>query len=105
MPYTSYRCQNFGIQTPINTAMKPVHVLYLAVAMGFYGTSLAAQARPAAPVAVAAPPVVASRIKGPAPHLDGKLDDAAWSAASWTSDFTQREPTEGARATAETRVA
>ena len=85
--------------------MKRVHMLYLAVAVGFYGPSLSAQARPATTATVAAPPVIASRIKGQAPHLDGKLEDAAWSTASWTSDFTQREPTEGARATAETRVA
>lgn len=49
--------------------------------------------------------VTATRITGATPHLDGRLDDAAWSTASWTSDFTQREPTEGAKATARTEVA
>jgi hypothetical protein len=49
--------------------------------------------------------VTATRIKGATPRLDGRLDDAVWSTASWNSDFTQREPTEGAKATARTEVA
>jgi hypothetical protein len=49
--------------------------------------------------------VTASRVNGPSPNLDGRLDAAVWANASWTSTFTQREPTEGGKPSAETRVA
>ncbi|MFL6576076.1 MAG: hypothetical protein ACJ8MR_05640, partial [Povalibacter sp.] len=67
-------------------------ILACAVVMGLPTSSLEAQ-------------VIAHRIQGGAPQLDGRLDDAAWSSASWTSSFTQREPTEGAQPDAQTRVA
>jgi hypothetical protein len=38
-------------------------------------------------------------------HLDGKLDDAAWTDAQFISGFTQREPNEGTPATDSTSVA
>ncbi len=38
-----------------------------------------------------------------APHLDGRVDDAVWDAVEWSGGFTQREPTEGAPPTADTR--
>lgn len=43
--------------------------------------------------------------KGSEIILDGKLTEDVWSRASYTSDFTQREPNEGADATAKTKVA
>jgi len=36
-----------------------------------------------------------TRLSGPAPEIDGKLDDEAWKSASWTGDFIQRDPYEG----------
>src|SRR5215211_5997363 len=67
-------------------------ILACAVVMGSGNRSIQAQ-------------ITAKRIEGAAPQLDGRLDDAAWSSASWTSSFTQREPTEGAQPGAQTRVA
>jgi hypothetical protein len=38
----------------------------------------------------------AVRISGPAPHIDGKLDDPCWAElGEWAGDFIQREPHEG----------
>src|SRR5215208_8430189 len=67
-------------------------ILACAVVMGLSTSSLEAQ-------------ITAKRIEGAAPQLDGRLDDAVWSTASWTTSFTQREPTEGAQPAAQTRVA
>jgi hypothetical protein len=55
--------------------------------------------------AAAGAQVVAGRIQGAPPQLDGKLDDPAWLHAQWASGFIQREPVEGAHPAAETRVA
>ena len=38
-------------------------------------------------------------------RLDGRLDDDAWRAARWISDFVQKEPNEGAEPTERTEVA
>lgn len=38
---------------------------------------------------------VTRKIEGPAPVLDGRLDDAAWELVEWAGDFTQRSPYEG----------
>jgi hypothetical protein len=85
--------------------MRYVQTMWLPVAVGFWSGALAAQTRaPASPPQVV-PPVLATRVEGQPPHLDGRLDEAAWNASRWTSNFTQREPTEGAPATAPTRVA
>ena len=48
--------------------------------------------------------VHASRIVGSGISLDGILSEAAWSTAQPVSDFTQREPNEGASATERTEV-
>ena len=69
-------------------------MLCLAVAMGLWSSSMTAQV----------PSVTAKRMSAPV-QLDGKLDDASWRDASWAGGFTQREPTEGAPASAETLVA
>ncbi len=47
----------------------------------------------------------AIRVTGPAPRLDGRLDDEIWRRASFVSGFRQRAPDEGARATEETEIA
>ncbi|MEO8336304.1 MAG: DUF5916 domain-containing protein [bacterium] len=46
----------------------------------------------------------AVRITGAAPSIDGRLDDAAWSAASVVSDFVQKIPIEGAAPSVATEV-
>lgn len=38
----------------------------------------------------------AGRVAGEAMHVDGRLDEPAWSRASWISDFVQKMPDEGA---------
>jgi len=35
------------------------------------------------------------RTIGPAPVVDGRLDDTAWEIVDWTGDFVQREPADG----------
>jgi len=51
------------------------------------------------------PPVAHSfRISGPAPHLDGRLDDAAWESATPITDFYQNVPNEGLPASERTEV-
>lgn len=49
-------------------------------------------------------PARALRIAGPAPAIDGVLDDPAWASAPVISDFTQRDPDEGAPPTVATEV-
>lgn len=73
-------------------AVRGAKILAYAIAMASWSVSINAQ-------------VIAARINSASPQLDGRLDDAAWANATWTNSFTQREPTEGARPDAETRVA
>jgi Domain of unknown function (DUF5916) len=65
---------------------------------------LTAAAPPAPPPDAPAPPgraplpkrvYHATRLAGPPPRIDGRLDDACWSQGEWTGSFTQREPHEG----------
>ena len=79
-------------------------MVWLPAAMAFWSIPIAAQGRMADSATVAAP-VLATRAQGSSPHLDGRLDDAAWSSAAWITGFTQREPVEGAAPSAPTRVA
>ena len=51
----------------------------------------------------AAPRAAAVRTRE-APAIDGRLDDAAWSAAPVIESFTQRDPDEGAPASEATEV-
>jgi hypothetical protein len=46
----------------------------------------------------------ASRLTGPAPQIDGILDDAAWANVTVISDFVQRDPDEGKEPTVRTEV-
>jgi hypothetical protein len=43
------------------------------------------------------------RVNGNRPVLDGNLDDPAWDLVEWSGDFIQRDPTDGAPPTVETR--
>ncbi|HYH81327.1 MAG TPA: DUF5916 domain-containing protein [Longimicrobium sp.] len=47
---------------------------------------------------------MAVRLTGPAPKLDGVLDDAAWALAQPLTDFVQRSPDPGAAATLRTEA-
>ncbi|HXG45481.1 MAG TPA: DUF5916 domain-containing protein [Gemmatimonadales bacterium] len=48
----------------------------------------------------------AEAVRTPAPPvIDGRLDDRAWSAAPWFSDFVQKEPVEGSPPDERTEVA
>ncbi len=49
--------------------------------------------------------ITAVRVGRATPHIDGRLDDAAWREARWVSDFTQKEPDQGRPATLRTEVA
>lgn len=67
-----------------------------------YAACLSAVALVFSPTAAArseqAPPariVDTQRIRGEAPHVDGRLEDSAWNQVEWSGDFTQREPNEG----------
>src|SRR4051812_18460369 len=53
----------------------------------------------------AAKHAVAFRIDGPAPHIDGKLDDPIWRTARPIADFIQKDPNEGAAPSERTEVA
>ena len=81
-------------------------LLSLAIALAA-ATQAAAQSQQAARTA---PPPEARRVAGavrytgPAPRLDGVLDDAAWAQAQPISDFIQRAPTPGAPATLRTEA-
>lgn len=45
------------------------------------------------------------RLTGPAPVIDGRLDDACWSEqGEWAGDYTQREPRQGAAPTHPTEI-
>ncbi|HEY7461254.1 MAG TPA: DUF5916 domain-containing protein [Gemmatimonadota bacterium] len=46
-----------------------------------------------------------ARATGATPRVDGRLDDAAWSAARFVTDFQQKEPEQGAAPTEKTEVA
>src|SRR6266487_3519327 len=46
----------------------------------------------------------AARLTGPAPRIDGVIDDAAWNAAPAVTDFVQKEPHEGATPSVPTEV-
>jgi hypothetical protein len=47
----------------------------------------------------------AHRLEGPAPRIDGRLDDHVWSDAAWFDDFVQKDPVEGAEPEQRTEVA
>jgi hypothetical protein len=67
------------------------------------GQRLAAQnAAPGSREGAVAVPLAAG---APAPEIDGRLDDAVWRSARWTSGFRQKDPQEGAPAGTPTEVA
>ncbi|MEO5590723.1 MAG: DUF5916 domain-containing protein, partial [Gemmatimonadaceae bacterium] len=46
--------------------------------------------------------VTAHRVRGPAPVIDGRIDDEAWKTAAVAADFVQSEPDDGSPATQRT---
>jgi len=81
----------------------PAHArsrLALAVALLLTAGSCSARAAQDVPVPakkIALPKRVyhATRLTGPPPRVDGKLDDACWAQGEWAGDYVQREPHEG----------
>ena len=57
-----------------------------------------ADAQEAPPSGRLRPPRVynALRLEGQAPQIDGRLDDAAWTQGTWSGEYIQQMPTEGA---------
>ncbi len=47
---------------------------------------------------------LATRISGPSPRIDGRLDDQTWTSAQFIDDFAQQRPLEGADPTERTEV-
>lgn len=61
----------------------------------------------AVPALVAQPSAkraTATRLSGPPPRVDGRLDDAAWTGVTAIEDFEQQRPIEGATPSERTRV-
>jgi hypothetical protein len=44
------------------------------------------------------------RISAQPPVIDGRLDDPVWQEGEWTGDFSQQQPTEGAKPTQPTEL-
>ena len=57
-------------------------------------TSLIVKAKPASKKIVLQKVYTTNLLKGNAPDIDGKGDDAAWQQVEWAGDFIQREPNE-----------
>ena len=78
----------------------------LALALALSPAAGAAQTpQPPQPERAEARQIRATRVEGPPPAVDGRLDDAAWQQASWVSDFVLREPVEGGTPAGATEVA
>src|SRR5213593_1945073 len=58
----------------------------------------------ALPSAAAGQQAHAAPVQGPAPVIDGRLDDAAWGSAQPISEFVQKNPDEGQPASERTEV-
>lgn len=68
--------------------------------------SLAAQAPvPVVPASAMSKQATAARLSGPGIRVDGRLDDPAWATATFISDFTMKEPVQGAAPGDRTEVA
>jgi len=73
--------------------------------LAFLPATLRGQAEPAAKAPAERPRPVASAVERSGPvRLDGRLDEAAWAAATPVSEFTQQRPNEGAPASERTEV-
>ncbi len=74
--------------------------LWVALVLPGLAPRALADAPPAKPDALPRAPLPkrvyhATRLAGPPPRIDGRLDDPCWRQGEWTGDFTQREPHEG----------
>ena len=79
----------------------PITAIALSLALASLSATSQSNTLPSASGGLA---VQASRIGATAIVLDGVLSEAGWSTASPVTDFTQREPNEGAAATERTEV-
>jgi hypothetical protein len=68
------------------------------------GCGQQAQAQDSATSSPARQQIQAARLAGPAPLMDGRLDDEVWQHAPVLTNFVQRQPEEGAPATERTEV-
>src|SRR5512147_313540 len=75
----------------------------LALACTFAGSSLLAQ-ESSKSIHPRTPPVAQAAPRSGPVTIDGKLDEAAWAAATPISDFTQQEPHEGQAPTQRTTI-
>ncbi len=78
----------------------PAVLLFVVVAR-----DAAAQISPPSPDPAAGKRITAVAMAGAAPHVDGRLDDAVWSAVPFRTDFLQKEPVLGGAPSAPTEVA
>ncbi len=76
----------------------------LIAAAGLAVWHIPARAQTQVAAAAARRQAMAVRLTGPAPKLDGVLDDAAWALAQPVSDFVQRAPNPGAAGTLRTEA-
>jgi hypothetical protein len=82
---------------PTSRLLSLCRVLALLVFAGAVPVPLAAQAGPQKTAR-------ATRLVGPAPNIDGSLEDAAWQRAAVIGDFVQKIPVEGASPSVATEV-
>ncbi|MFN0152196.1 MAG: DUF5916 domain-containing protein [bacterium] len=76
-----------------------------ALAGGAFASAVASEPDAAATRGPSARRAEAIRLEGTRPRLDGVLDDAEWSGARFTSEFTQKDPEEGKPARNRTEIA
>ncbi|HKY60488.1 MAG TPA: hypothetical protein VJP59_05695, partial [Gemmatimonadota bacterium] len=88
--------------------MTPVRLTGLLFAVGLSAVSEPAAGQPLPGGADRADPEIrraeAVQVTAGSVVVDGNLDDGAWEAARWITDFVQKDPVEGAPATVSTEV-
>src|SRR6476620_704655 len=80
-------------------------LLIASIAGAAHAQSIPPKTAPVVRVTGSAPKTArATRITGATPSIDGRLEDAAWSAVPVISDFVQKIPVEGAAPSVATEV-
>ena len=85
-------------RTPLRTRALLAALLSAALSAPTAGAQPAREEATANPFGRKYPPRIyrTTRLQGPPPTIDGRLDDAAWDLGEWAGDYTQQIPTEGA---------